>query len=129
MNKPQVQSIQPRLPVADLSASCRFYRDALGFESSIANPSNADGFVIVHRDGLGLQLVVARADETVAQLTVWIKVSDAKVEHERVKARTAIEWGPEVYWYGCREFAVLDPDGHRIIFSSPTDDPPTCIEE
>ena len=59
-------------------------------------------------------------------MTVWIQVADCLAEHARIKGHAPIEWGPEVYWYGCREFAVLDPDGHRIIFSSPTEESPTC---
>lgn len=129
MDKPRIQAIQPRLAVASIPASWRFYRDALGFACAHPDPSDSDGFVIVQRDGLGLQLVLARADQSPGQATVWIQVADAAAEHERVKVHAAIEWGPEVYWYGCREFAVLDPDGHRIIFSSPTSEPPTCSDE
>jgi hypothetical protein len=45
-----------------------------------------------------------------------------------VKDRVAIEWGPEVYDYGRREFALRDPDGYLVIFSEETDDPPTTAE-
>lgn len=123
----RLQAIQPRLAVASISASCRFYREALDFDCGVQNPSDSDGFVIVQRDGFGIQLVLAGSGQTVAAATVWVQVADAAAEHERVKSLAAIEWGPEVYWYGCREFAVLDPDGHRVIFSSPTRDPPTCL--
>ena len=128
VNKPRVLTVQPRLAVSGLSTSCRFYRDVLGFESAHPDPSDSDGFVIVQRDGFGLQLVLAHPGQPTAQTTVWIQVADAATEHERVKVHATIEWGPEVYWYGSREFAVLDPDGHRMIFSSPTHDPPTCSE-
>ena len=39
------------------------------------------------------------------------------------------EWGPEVYFYHRREFAFRDPDGHWVILSEVTDDPPTCEAE
>jgi hypothetical protein len=39
-----------------------------------------------------------------------------------------IEWGPEVYSYGRREFAVRDPDGYLVIFTEPTDEAPTTTE-
>jgi catechol 2,3-dioxygenase-like lactoylglutathione lyase family enzyme len=122
----RVLTVQPRLSVSSISASCRFYRDALGFECGQQDPTDSDGFVIVQRDGFGIQLCLARPGHPRELTTVWVQVSDAAAEHERVKALAAIEWGPEVYWYGCREFAVLDPDGHRVIFSSPTQEPPTC---
>ena len=37
--------------------------------------------------------------------------------------------GPEVYWYGRREFSFQDPDGYAVIISEPTSDPPDCTEE
>lgn len=120
--------VQPRLPVASIAVSCRFYRDALGFDHGPVEPDNSDGFAIVRRNLIGLQLVPHDAQRPAAPVTLWIQVADAQEEYERVKHLTTIEWGPEVYWYGCREFAVLDPDGHRIIFSSPTDEEPTCKE-
>ena len=39
-----------------------------------------------------------------------------------------MEWGPEVYSYGCREFAVRDPEGHTVIFTEATADEPTTDE-
>ena len=43
-----------------------------------------------------------------------------------LSGRLPIQLGPEVYWYGRREFAVRDPDGYLLIFSERTSDPPTC---
>lgn len=47
---------------------------------------------------------------------------------DRVKGRAKIVYGPEVYHYGMKEFAIEDPDGYMISFSQPTDEPPTCQE-
>jgi catechol 2,3-dioxygenase-like lactoylglutathione lyase family enzyme len=125
----RILAIQPRLPVAELGASCRFYRDLLGFAGEGGESGDSAGFAILERDDVGLQLVTASADHPAGRMTIWLGVQDARSEHERLKGRTAIEWGPEVYWYGCCEFAILDPDGHRIIFSSRSDEPPTCTGE
>jgi len=129
MNLTHALEIQPRLPVSALRASYRFYHDVLGFFDVHGEPFASDDFVMLKRGSIGLQLVTANADHPAGRMTVWIQVEDALAEHDRVKGLASIEWGPEVYWYDCREFAVLDPDGHRIIFSSPTDEPPTCKEE
>jgi len=126
MNLPRAIEIQPRLPVSELLLSYRFYRDVLGFLSVDDDPSESEGFAILQRDGIRLQLVAASSDYPPARTTVWIQVAHCSAEHERIKGHAPIEWGPDVYWYGCREFAVLDPDGHRIIFSSATHEPPTC---
>ena len=48
--------------------------------------------------------------------------------HRELASKVPIEWGPEVYFYGRREFAVRDPDGNLIAFSAETSDPPTCRE-
>lgn len=129
MSRPRAVAIQPRLAVANVAESVRFYLDVLGFAPAGDEPTAADTFAILARDGVGLQLVQADEHHPAGRSTVWIEVADALAEHARVQPLAAIEWGPEVYWYGCREFALLDPDGHRIVFSSPTDEAPECREE
>jgi hypothetical protein len=42
--------------------------------------------------------------------------------HADLAGVVPIEWGPEVYFYGRREFAVRDPDGYLLIFTEPTDE-------
>jgi len=127
MDLPRATAIQPRLPVASVPESVRFYREVLGFVPA-DEPGKDDPFAILTRGGVGLQLVKTDACHPPGRMTVWIGVDDALAEHARVQRLTAIEWGPEVYWYGCREFALLDPDGHRIVFSSPTGEAPECRE-
>lgn len=119
-------AIQPRLAVASVAESVRFYRTALGFALAGDEPTADDTFVILVRDALGIQLVKADHHHPPGRTTVWIEVADALAEHAVIEPLAAIEWGPEVYWYGCCEFAVLDPDGHRWVFSSPTDERPGC---
>ena len=60
---------------------------------------------------------------------LYIEVRSVQRLHDALKRTVRIEWGPEVYFYGRREFAVLDPDGYLVIFSEETDDTPTCSEE
>jgi hypothetical protein len=61
--------------------------------------------------------------------TLSFDVNDARAIHATLQGRMTVEWGPEVYWYGRREFAVSDPSGYLIIFSEQTEDPPTCPDE
>jgi hypothetical protein len=46
--------------------------------------------------------------------------------HSALVDHAEIEWGPEVYWYGRREFAIRDPIGYLIIFSEAKTDAATC---
>ena len=59
---------------------------------------------------------------------LYIQVTDSHALHDSLKTRLPIEWGPEVYSYRRREFAVRDPDGYLIIFTEPTNEPPTTSE-
>jgi len=114
--------VEPRLPVADVRASIDFYCTHLGFSSDLATSEPAPDFAIVCRDNVCLQLVEQGAHHPAGPLTIWIDIADALAEFTNLGEAVEIEWGPEVYDYGRREFAVLDPDCHRIILSEAIDD-------
>ncbi|MFQ5677217.1 MAG: hypothetical protein ACE5G1_15095 [bacterium] len=48
--------------------------------------------------------------------------------HNSIKDKVEVLWGPEVFQYGMREFAIRDCNGYTLAFGEPTDDPPTCQE-
>jgi catechol 2,3-dioxygenase-like lactoylglutathione lyase family enzyme len=116
----------PRLPIRSLEGTLRFYEDVLGFEAGDPWPEDDPTFVVMRRDDVMLQFLLAQPGEAVGHVTIAINVSDAKAVHAALKDRVKIEWGPEVYWYGRREFSFRDPDGYPIIISEETSDPPDC---
>jgi catechol 2,3-dioxygenase-like lactoylglutathione lyase family enzyme len=116
----------PRLPIRSLEGTLRFYEDILGFEAGDPWPEDDPTFVVMRRDDVVLQFSLAQPGEAVGHVTVALNVSDARAVHAAVKDRVTIEWGPEVYWYGRREFSFRDPDGYPIIISAETSDPPDC---
>jgi len=118
------QSIYPRLPVADLKASLAFYRKLFGFDPK--DILETEGFAILHKDKIGIQLVSQSSAHPVCPTTVWIDCIGVIPLHDSKKDSFYIDFGPEVYSYGRREFCVIDPDKHRIIFSEPTSDAATC---
>lgn len=130
MNGHGFEELIPRLPVADLARTITFYRDVLGFRSAVLWPDEAPTFAILERDAASVGFFVPDASRPgkIGGAELYIRVPDAGSLHADLKGKCAIEWGPEVYSYGCREFALRDPDGYLIIFSEPTDDPPTTIE-
>jgi hypothetical protein len=65
---------------------------------------------------------------TIGTADLYLGSDDVLGLHAAIKDLVKVEWGPEVYFYGRREFAVRDPDGYLLIFTEPTDDPPTCPE-
>lgn len=126
------RSVSPRLTTSDLEATIAFYRDRLGFVAGECWPADAPTFVLLQRDGVTLQFARAEhplPDPAAAEIAIHLDVSDADALHEELAGMLPVEWGPEVYWYGRREFAVRDPNGYLVIFSEPTDDPPTCLDE
>jgi catechol 2,3-dioxygenase-like lactoylglutathione lyase family enzyme len=123
--------IAPRLTVADLADACNFYTKSLGFTIGSSWPEQEPCFALLERDDVLVQLIAAEPGEAAAagSATISIDVLGAAALAEALKHKVAIEWGPEVYWYGRREFAIRDPSGNLLIFSETTDDPVTCADE
>ena len=120
--------VTPRLPVADLARTIGFYTEVLGFQAGPPWPADAPTFVLLQQDDMSLQFYTAEqpGTEPTGHATIYFDVSDVRAMHRALSGRLAVEWGPKVYWYGRREFAVRDPDGYLLIFSERTSDPPTC---
>jgi catechol 2,3-dioxygenase-like lactoylglutathione lyase family enzyme len=128
--KPKLVEVTPRLPVADLPRTIAFYRDTLGFEVDVLWPDDDPAFVILNRDqvNLGFYLFGNGRSGAIGYAELYIEVNDARAEHKRLGDQLPIEWGPEVYSYGRREFAIRDPDQYLVIFTEPTDDKPSTAE-
>ena len=126
MNVPRYRAIMPRLPVRNLDTTIAWYRDVLGFQPGMTWPDENPTFVILDRDDITVQFY--SGDDVpleTGNATLSFDVDDAIAIHAQIAQRVPIEWGPEVYWYGRREFAVKDPDGYRLIFSEETSEPST----
>lgn len=115
---PRFKRVEPRLPVTDVATSVEFYCTQLGFTSDPSVELGAD-FAIICRDGVSLQLIEHDTHHPLGPFTIWVDVDDALTEFANLDGAVEVEWGPEIYDYGRREFAVLDPDRHRIIVSEP----------
>jgi uncharacterized glyoxalase superfamily protein PhnB len=125
------KSVSPRLVVDDLQDTVAFYLDALGFDDWSGWPDDAPTFAIVSRDGLSVQFQQSEGTTppTAETTTLHFTVDDVAAMLRQLEGRVAIEWGPQVYSYGRREFAVRDCNGVMLIFSEMTNEPPTCGEE
>jgi catechol 2,3-dioxygenase-like lactoylglutathione lyase family enzyme len=125
----RLTGVIPRLPVADLGRTVAFYTRVLGFEVSVLWPADRPTFAVLDRDAVSLGFFAPdahRGDVRIGTADLYVATDDVRAVHAALKAVVPIEWGPEVYSYGRREFAVRDPDGYLLIFTEPTDDPPTC---
>jgi hypothetical protein len=126
---PSIRAIEARLAVANVTGSAAFYADMLGFAIQTLWPDDSPQFAILSRDGLRLQL--SRREGTSVPhpaCTLWLDVAGVCDLYSTLQDKVSIEWGPDVYFYRRREFAFRDPDGHLVILSELTDDPPTGEE-
>ena len=123
-----ITGITPNLVVRDLDASLRFYRDVLGFAvSQTVPPAPPFVFAWMVRDGVPVFLnaregVVDDLPELAARtpggtVTLFVIVDDVDGLHAQVAAHAPVVMPLKTQFYGMREFAITDPDGHVLIFA------------
>ena len=121
-------SVTPNLLVRDIDASTAFYRDVLGFAVKQTVPDAAPFvFVWLERDGVPVFLndpaavekdvagVAARAAGGTA--TLFFVITAVDDFHAQVAPKTPVVMSLRTQFYGLREFAVEDPDGHLLTFA------------
>jgi catechol 2,3-dioxygenase-like lactoylglutathione lyase family enzyme len=121
-------SVTPNLIVRDMAASTAFYRDVLGFSIKQTVP-DAEPFVFVwlERDGVPVFLNDPKAVEkdvpAVAArpaggtATLFFVITGVDAFHASVVPRATVVMALKTQWYGMREFAIEDPDGHLLTFA------------
>lgn len=119
-------NVSPRLPVEDLNRTIAFYVGVLGFQAGDPWPEENPTFVLMSRDEVTLQFYVPEPPTPTGHGTISIEVDDAMAVHAAVKGKVKMLWGPEVYWYGRREFSFRDPDGYAVIVSEETEAEADC---
>ena len=120
-------SVTPNLLVRNIERSTTFYRDLLGFSVKQTVP-DAPPFVFVwlERDGVPVFLNDPKAaahDYDVSSrpfggsATLYFVVTDIDGLHAKVASEAGILMPLKTQFYGMREFAVEDPDGHILTFA------------
>src|SRR5262245_56937902 len=121
-------SVTPNLVVSDIARSTAFYRDVLGFSIKQTVPDAAPFvFVWLERDDVPVFLNDAKAAAADLPLVadrpfggtvaLFIVVTEVDRLHDRVAPRAEVVMPLKTQFYGMREFAVIDPDGHIITFA------------
>jgi uncharacterized glyoxalase superfamily protein PhnB len=121
-------SVTPNLLVQDLDRSTAFYRDVLGFTAKQTVPDAAPFvFVWLERDGVPVFLndpkavakdfpdAPSRAPGGTA--TLFFVVTGVDALHADVADKAKVIMSLRTQFYGMREFAVEDPDGHILTFA------------
>ena len=121
-------SVTPNLLVRDVKKSTAFYRDVLGFTMGETVPDKEPFvFVWMKRDDVSVFIndITAAAHDypeatklppggTAAMFFIITGVDDY---HAEVAPKTKVIMPLKTQFYGMREFAVADPDGHIITFA------------
>jgi uncharacterized glyoxalase superfamily protein PhnB len=121
-------SVTPNLVVSDIPRSTAFYRDVLGFSIKQTVPDVAPfAFVWLERDDVPVFLNDAKAAADDLPLiadrpfggtaALFVVVTDVDGLHEVVAPHANVVMALKTQFYGMREFAVTDPDGHIITFA------------
>ncbi len=125
-------SVRPNLLVRDIDRSTAFYRDVLGFTVKQTVP-DAPPFVFVwlERDGVPVFLNDPKAIEhdfpgatarpAGGSATLFFVIDGVDALHEVVSHRVSILMPLKTQFYGMREFAIEDPDGHILTFAERVD--------
>lgn len=121
-------SITPNLLVRDVKKSTEFYRDVLGFTMGETVPDKEPFvFVWMKRDDVSVFLNDIKAAEhdypPAAKMpqggtaAMFFIISDVDDYHSKVAPKANVIMPLKTQFYGMREFAVTDPDGHIITFA------------
>ena len=122
------QSVTPNLLVADIRKSTEFYCDVLGFTIKQTVPE-AEPFVFVwlERDGVPVFLNARHAAEkdypgasdrpAGGTATLFFAVTEVDALHGTIAPHAKVIMPLKTQFYGMREFAVTDPDGHIVTFA------------
>lgn len=121
-------SVTPNLLVRDVALSLAFYRDVLGFTMGETVPDKAPFvFVWMKRDDVSVFLndINAAAHDYPAAATLpqggtaalFFIVTGVDDYHAQVAPKAKVIMPLKTQFYGMREFAITDPDGHIITFA------------
>ncbi len=121
-------SVTPNLLVQDVARSTAFYRDVLGFTMGETVPDVAPFvFVWMKRDEVSVFLNDIKAAEhdyppaaampPGGTAAMFFIVTDVDGYYAQVAPKANVILPIKTQFYGMREFAVTDPDGHIITFA------------
>jgi len=127
-SSPPIDAIVPVLRVVDIVRSMTWYRDVLGFVGEAVGPPGRPSFAILSRDGVELMLQRVRQDVGASRSAtavgggwdVYLRIADAEAAWKAIQAQVPDLAPIVIQEYGCREFAVTDPDGHVLVLGDCT---------
>jgi uncharacterized glyoxalase superfamily protein PhnB len=116
--------LTPMLICADVQASIKFYTDVIGLEvDERMDDVGKSGWASVGRDGVHLMLAsptyfpdMPKVNDRYYQAQYYFYTDELDALREHIKAKGAETTEIIEQSYGMREFEMVDPDGHILIF-------------
>jgi catechol 2,3-dioxygenase-like lactoylglutathione lyase family enzyme len=115
---PEITTSTFVLAVNDLDASRRFYTEKLGFKETL----RVDGWSFLSRGACNLRLGHCPDAQPISKFQdhswfAYLHVQDATSLFKELVGKNVEMWHrlDDKPW-GMREFAIVTPDGHRIVF-------------
>ena len=123
----EFQSVAVCFPVADISATIRWYEEQLGFIGNPFPPGGSYVFAILYRENVEIMLQRVEGYEKPDLYRsrsggVWdayFRVEGVKDLFESVRDEATIVQPLRKQPYGNWEFEVKDPNGYILVFSEP----------
>lgn len=133
----RLKDIVPMLMCDDTPESIRFYCDVLGFTVvDRMDDVGKSGWASLNHGSVRIMLASphgfpepVKVDGRYPQLVLYLYPEDVASLHESVRAKGYDTTDLTVRFYGMKEFEMLDPSGHVLVFGQETDEPPTPVEE
>jgi catechol 2,3-dioxygenase-like lactoylglutathione lyase family enzyme len=112
-HKPDLRKALPMLPLTDVAAGVKHYRDVLGFHVNYEQ----EDLGVMDRDEVTL-LLIARTDKHkgIGGAEFYIENADSLYAELRAKGAN-VHGEPVSHPWGLRDFRVLDPEGNVLIFA------------
>lgn len=131
----RMSRLRPMLAVADLQRTMLFYRERLGFTRA-GTFGNPPVWAEMARDDIAIMFNAPPPDDVRRDVPArsrddaiyYIDVPDVEALHKELLDRGAEPTDLRVTVYGMKEFEVRDPDGIRLWFGQPTEEPPAATE-
>lgn len=126
----RVHELVPMLMCRDTQASVAFYTEVLGFEvRDRMDDVGRSGWASLRRGGTTIMLASptyipagVRVDGRFPQSLYYIYVSDAAALRASIVAKGVVASELTERFYGMKEFEIVDPEGHVLVFGEDMDE-------
>ena len=117
-----IQRNTPELFVRDVEEAIRFYTETLGFQLEGRMPEDQSRpveWAMVANGNASFMFQKPDEPKRTDSVVFYLAVEDADSTIEDLQAGGATVEGPVDQFYGYREATVKDPNGYKLVFTSP----------